>query len=113
MEAKLIPCPFCGGEAQIEKTVPHLNPTQYFGHCLTCRIESDLYDTEEEAIKAWNKRVAFEDGGLVGELVDVLEKEAILISEAILSTPTGESRNKLTNENILRRQLIAKAKEML
>lgn len=50
---KLKPCPFCGGEAQIL-----IIKEQKFHsvRCIKCRTLTDIYETEEEAIEAWNRR---------------------------------------------------------
>ena len=54
---KLKPCPFCGSELiLIERT--------YGGTwvcCEGCYTETKLYNTEEEAIEAWNRRVTDEN----------------------------------------------------
>lgn len=46
-------CPFCGGEAEIS--------TYYFIEwyigCGECSCDLGVFDTKEEAIEAWNKRV--------------------------------------------------------
>jgi Lar family restriction alleviation protein len=55
---KLLPCPFCGGEACE-------NEHKFFGYastfgvvCLDCCAETrQFYNTSEEAIAAWNTRV--------------------------------------------------------
>ena len=50
-EAELKPCPFCGGEAGFyAETVHWIN-------CKKCGAESAYYETPEEAIEAWNRRV--------------------------------------------------------
>lgn len=50
----LKPCPFCGGEAAIIEAV---DGVRFVAGCLHCGIELPfLYDTNEEAIEAWNTR---------------------------------------------------------
>ena len=59
IEPKL--CPFCGGSANVIKNktmnmkfyyvVPY-----YFVMCSQCRAQSHKFETDEEAIEAWNKR---------------------------------------------------------
>ena len=43
---KLKKCPFCGGEAEI-----------FWVICKECTAETKDFDTKEEAIEAWNRRV--------------------------------------------------------
>lgn len=60
----LKPCPFCGGEAELARTIDnHALPFVRckFGafenpKCPACRIWMWDYKTEEEAIEAWNRR---------------------------------------------------------
>lgn len=44
----------CGGEASI---IDYQGDgyTSYYCYCIKCNIGTDLYETEEEAIEAWNK----------------------------------------------------------
>lgn len=52
----LLPCPFCGGEAEI-LTAESMHGGYLFGiMCNDCRSRGDVYDTEAEAIAAWNSR---------------------------------------------------------
>ena len=52
----LKPCPFCGGEAEV-LTAESMNGGYLFGiMCNDCRSRGDVYDTEAEAIEAWNRR---------------------------------------------------------
>ena len=53
---ELKPCPFCGGEAEI-LTAESMHGGYLFGiMCNDCRSRGDVFDTEAEAIKAWNTR---------------------------------------------------------
>lgn len=52
----LLPCPFCGGEAET-LTAESMYGGYLFGiMCNDCRSRGDVYDTEAEAIAAWNSR---------------------------------------------------------
>lgn len=66
----LLPCPFCGGEAEYDANQycgksdsKHLLLSghavycaDYAGGCIGCPTFSTIYDTQEEAFKAWNTR---------------------------------------------------------
>lgn len=51
MSEELKPCPFCGGEAQTGKSYSGF----YSVECMNCGMQSGYYDTESEAITAWNR----------------------------------------------------------
>lgn len=61
MSEKLKPCPFCGGKAEIRTMIYAGNALYYvrcprincFIHCFTKK----KYETEAEAVEAWNRRV--------------------------------------------------------
>jgi len=54
MSEKLLPCPFCGGEAEIERLE---DPTIWFVDCSQCKCQLDeTYETKEDVIEAWNTR---------------------------------------------------------
>lgn len=56
MSEKLKPCPFCGGEA-IRGIACHVHEDYAFRvECRECKIVTPFYDTEAEAIEAWNRR---------------------------------------------------------
>ena len=49
---ELKPCPFCGGKA-----ILYIDCGYYIAECEDCEAMSGEHETEEETIKAWNKRV--------------------------------------------------------
>lgn len=57
---KLKPCPFCGGEAETLTAESMHGGNLYGVMCANCAGRSDVYDTEAEAIAAWNSRAAME-----------------------------------------------------
>ena len=50
----LKPCPFCGGMAFLEHK--ENCKWQWYVYCSNCHALSSIYDTEKQAIKAWNRR---------------------------------------------------------
>ena len=63
---KLKPCPFCGNKAKIEYSTRSMVYAQYEVFCGTCGAQMPnwkplwldrFFDTEEDAINAWNRRV--------------------------------------------------------
>lgn len=54
---KLRECPFCGGEAS-KTHIPYIGGGGYGNviECDTCWAKTGYYDTEAEAIEAWNTR---------------------------------------------------------
>lgn len=70
---ELKPCPFCGGEAELGEflgVVPEIDEngayidaeTEYYAwcYCTECGITTIDYDTDAEAIEAWNRRATDE-----------------------------------------------------
>jgi Lar family restriction alleviation protein len=57
----LLPCPFCGKVPEIDKykieDMIHWNVSCMNDHCFV-HVETDDFESEEEAITAWNKRVS-------------------------------------------------------
>ena len=54
--SELLLCPFCGGEVEM-LTAESMYGGYLFGiMCNDCRSRGDVYDTEAEAIAAWNSR---------------------------------------------------------
>ena len=63
MSEKLKPCPFCGGEAEMQITILYNLKANslHFIHCGKCWSSTFQYfSKKEEAIKAWNTRVGEE-----------------------------------------------------
>ena len=79
-EIKLLPCPFCGGEAELNghyiKGVP--NNYQYFVRRNQCKARPQPFYTfkkKEKAVEAWNTRKPIE------RIVDRLEEELKLADD--------------------------------
>lgn len=53
---ELLPCPFCGGEAETLTAESMHGGNLYGVMCANCAGRSDVYDIEAEAIAAWNSR---------------------------------------------------------
>lgn len=49
---QLKPCPFCGGKPKIYTFANE----EYYVKCDGCYARTDLYDSENCAKKAWNRR---------------------------------------------------------
>ena len=57
-ELKLLPCPFCGGEAEML----NYSPTEWLVHCIECDGMVEKWrETEEEAIEQWNNRTPMDN----------------------------------------------------
>ena len=54
---KLKRCPFCGGEAEIFYGITYGFRALYEPRCIKCECWIGVYETEEQAIKSWNRRV--------------------------------------------------------
>lgn len=71
-EIKLLPCPFCGGEAELNRTIVK-GRSMYSVSCKhkwDCTIGTTfLQETKEEAIELWNTRKPME------RIIDRLEEE--------------------------------------
>ena len=55
-QPELKPCPFCGREAQIWQGIEHSSYRVACKSQYECAAQVGPYDTEEEAVEAWNKR---------------------------------------------------------
>lgn len=56
-EYNLLPCPFCGGKAELKKG----NGIFRYVQCCKCEASSCV-DKPEIAVESWNKRVPEEEG---------------------------------------------------
>ena len=62
METKLLPCPFCGGEAKLRffhikpANAPELKQWSIEHECVAMRSTIFSNECEAEAIEAWNRR---------------------------------------------------------
>lgn len=77
-EIKLLPCPFCGGEAEVRATKrpvfngKYMGTAHYVVGCIDTKCIGRIqrrYNSIEEAIDAWNTRKPME------RIVEQLEKE--------------------------------------
>ena len=77
-QAELLPCPFCGGVAELVETMgsqasafsPYFRVT-----CAECGVHQDQWDERKPAIAAWNTRATpkSSEGELLEEAIEVLE----------------------------------------
>ena len=66
MAEGLKPCPFCGGKADIWKPTPRISRFRAYIYCVVCQDcellfgydegYGGIFDTEQEATEAWNRR---------------------------------------------------------
>lgn len=81
-EIKLLPCPFCGGEAKLH----HNSLTDKFKvWCSECDCRTDVYSDEEEAINRWKTRKPMERilKRLEELKANAFDDEFVIISDAI------------------------------
>ena len=70
MSNELLPCPFCGGEAEICHVTQLWEPRDsYWAKCGDCHTSGKHHKTEAEAIQAWNTRAATTIGQVAVEVV--------------------------------------------
>jgi Lar family restriction alleviation protein len=63
MQNKLLPCPFCGGEANV------IGYKTFYAQCTECGVATGFYNTIEQTNEAWNTRKPME------RIVEQLEEE--------------------------------------
>ena len=53
----LKPCPLCGAESSVACTFTDtLDDLYWYCFCINDCVESRMYDTESQAVAAWNRR---------------------------------------------------------
>lgn len=57
-EIKLKPCPFCGGDAEMQQG-KYQGLRTFYVSCLGCGARTDLEYAEEFAADLWNERVSY------------------------------------------------------
>lgn len=61
-KAKLKPCPFCGSKAERHQCGHSIAPAgDWFVQCMKCFASTEIQETQGEATRAWNRRVALEN----------------------------------------------------
>lgn len=65
MNEKLKPCPFCGGEAEINRGYSFGMTYIYEVECENCKALMGVFESEAEAIEAWNRRTEEHKGGWI------------------------------------------------
>lgn len=90
--AELKPCPFCGGEAELEHPHSFGVSFEYSGvRCIKCRariepiLKSFSYSSDELAIEAWNRRTKIETN-----IYDKEETYPNCTVQVLTNTATGE-----------------------
>ena len=70
-ETKLLPCPFCGGEAEMIKRKSNF-PYIHGVWCIGCKCRTSFEKSEEIAIEKWNTRKPVDD--VLERLEELMEK---------------------------------------
>ena len=80
MTYKLLPCPFCGGEAIPCSAGNHFATEKFFVSCGVCGVETPrIARTRKEAIAAWNSRAEPESKPLTLDEMNALNHAPIYI----------------------------------
>lgn len=67
---KLLPCPFCGGEARIRHMYVAGEPSHSMAECTKCHVKTDFYVYqfgERNVIDVWNSRYWSNEIMLMGD----------------------------------------------
>lgn len=77
-ENELLPCPFCGGKAFLNKEWKET--FGFFGECSECESSTYYSLSREEAVNAWNRRAYPDD---VQEAIDKQVQKRVEVSRYI------------------------------
>ncbi len=53
----LLPCPYCGNQADISGNQAKYNPPMWSRYCVFCQVETEKYYDMSIPISIWNTRV--------------------------------------------------------
>lgn len=115
--SELKPCPFCGGDSEIkddgywnvefdnltmaETDCDIKSPDMYWAECEACHSLSGYYETEEEAVDAWNRRIMTDAQQRAQDLTDTLARKCPHLStEARQTIVEGMAANWQASENM-------------
>ena len=85
-ETKLLPCPFCGGEATLYEQILE----GWFCCCTKCGVRY-VRMTEAEAVESWNKRTPITKDDILNSLDQT--------AEYLKTIPIDELRDKILKVN--------------
>ncbi|WP_249194991.1 Lar family restriction alleviation protein [Burkholderia vietnamiensis] len=102
----LLPCPFCGGEANHIQGFKPLDDA-HFIDCATCGVSSKVFDTKETAFAAWNLRAASPANQPAAAPVDAWVAEAMRLAD--LHAYAGKAEDIAPNREALERHLRTRA----
>ena len=71
-DIKLLPCPFCGGEAELYEQKHKQYPRTYYVTCKSCHCKTIESRVKGVAISGWNTRKPME------RIVEQLEEKALV-----------------------------------
>ena len=71
-DIKLLPCPFCGGEAELYEQKHKQYPSTYYVTCKSCHCKTIKSRVKGVAISGWNTRKPME------RIVEQLEEKALV-----------------------------------
>ena len=80
MRNTLLPCPFCGGEAEINR-INHCYEWLYEARCPDCGCGTDGCDEEWRAAEMWNRRTQPENKPLTLEELRQMDGQPVYIIE--------------------------------
>jgi len=112
MKSKLKPCPFCGQKPMVmDKYSPEESATKYWVECrygfCQCNPSTLFHSSRASAIKAWNKRSAYDEN--VVEMSRVLEEIRRISGEAVVDESAFRNHHRVTNINSIANTALIRA----